>query len=99
DDPKEIPRFIEQLENGFDLVCGWKAQRKDPLAKTLPSKLFNFVTAKASGLKLKDFNCGFKAYRREVIEGLDLYGELHRYIPVIVHSKGFRATELPVAHR
>ena len=99
DDPKEIPRFLEGLENGYDLMCGWKKDRKDPISKTWPSKFFNFVTAKASGLKLQDFNCGFKAYRREVVEGLDIYGELYRYIPVIVHAKGFRVGELPISHR
>ena len=99
DDPKEIPRFLEKLDEGFDLVSGWKEDRKDPLSKTLPSKLFNYVTSKSSGLYLRDFNCGFKAYRREVIEGLDIYGELYRYIPVIVHAKGYRVGEIPVSHR
>jgi glycosyltransferase involved in cell wall biosynthesis len=99
DDPREIPRFLDMLEQGFDLVSGWKESRKDPITKTLPSKLFNYVTSRMSGLYLKDFNCGFKAYRREVIEDLDVYGELYRYIPVVVHAKGFRVGELPVAHR
>lgn len=99
DDPKEIPRFLEGFERGFDLVCGWKEDRKDSLSKTLPSKLFNYVTSRTSGLKLQDFNCGFKAYKREVIEGLDLYGELYRYIPVLVHTKGFKVGEIPVSHR
>ncbi len=99
DDPHEIPRFLEKLDEGFDLVSGWKENRKDPIGKTLPSKLFNWATSKASGLKLQDFNCGFKAYRREVVEGLELYGELYRYIPVIVHSQGYRVGELAVCHR
>lgn len=99
DDPREIPRFLDMLGQGFDLVSGWKESRKDPITKTLPSKLFNYVTSRMSGLHLKDFNCGFKAYRREVIEDLDVYGELYRYIPVVVHAKGFRVGELPVAHR
>ena len=99
DDPKEIPRFIQGLEAGYDLMCGWKENRKDPISKRWPSKLFNFVTSRASGLSLQDFNCGFKAYRRDVVEGLDIYGELYRYIPVVVHSKGFRVGELPVSHR
>ncbi len=99
DDPKEIPRFLEGLEDGYDLMCGWKEDRKDPISKTWPSKFFNFVTSRASGLKLQDFNCGYKAYRREVVEGLDIYGELYRYIPVVVHAKGFRVGELPVSHR
>ena len=99
DDPKEIPRFLEALENDYDLVSGWKEDRKDPLMKTIPSKFFNFVTSKMSGLKLRDFNCGFKAYRREVIDDLNIYGELYRYIPVVVHAKGFRVGEISVSHR
>jgi glycosyltransferase involved in cell wall biosynthesis len=99
DDPKEIPRFVETLYNGFDLVSGWKQGRQDPLSKTLPSKMFNLVTSFAGGLKLRDFNCGFKAYRRQVVESLEIYGELYRYIPVLVHAKGFNVTEIPVAHR
>jgi len=99
DDPKVIPRFLEALENDYDLVFGWKEDRKDPLMKTIPSKFFNFVTSKMSGLKLRDFNCGFKAYRREVIDDLNIYGELYRYIPVVVHAKGFRVGEISVSHR
>lgn len=99
DDPKEIPRFLEALEDDYDVISGWKKDRKDPLSKTIPSKFFNYVTSKASGLALRDFNCGFKAYRREVIENLNVYGELYRYIPVIVHAKGFRVGEIPVSHR
>jgi len=98
DDPAEIPRFLEALEDGVDLVSGWKKKRHDPLTKTLPSKLFNFVTSTLTGIKLRDFNCGFKAYRREVVESLDLYGELHRYIPVLAHANGFRIGEIPVNH-
>ena len=99
DDPKEIPRFLEALGDDYDLISGWKENRQDPIGKTLPSKLFNFATSLVSGLKLRDFNCGFKAYRREVVEGLEIYGELYRYIPVIVHSKGYRVGEIPVFHR
>ncbi len=99
DDPKEIPRFLETLDQGYDLVSGWKEDRKDPLSKTIPSKLFNYVTSRFSGLHLRDFNCGFKCYRRETIEGLDVYGELYRYIPVVVHAKGFRVGEIAVSHR
>jgi len=99
DDPKEIPRFIEMIEDDYDLVSGWKEDRKDPLAKTIPSKFFNFVTSWMSGLKLRDFNCGFKAYRKEVIQDLNVYGELYRYIPVVVHAKGFRVGEIAVSHR
>ena len=99
DDPIEIPRFLEALDQGVDLVSGWKKMRQDPLTKTLPSKLFNFVTSMMTGIKLRDFNCGFKAYRREVVESLDLYGELHRYIPVLAHANGFRIGEIAVNHR
>ncbi len=98
DDPKEIPRFIAKLDEGYDLVSGWKKERKDPLEKRLPSKLFNRVTAHMSGVKLHDFNCGFKAYRREVTDSIDVYGELHRYIPVLADRKGFRITEIEVEH-
>ena len=98
DDPREIPRFLKMLESGYDLVSGWKRDRQDPLAKTIPSKFFNYVTSKISGVKLHDFNCGFKAYRREVVKHLDVYGELYRYIPVVVAAKGFRVGELAVTH-
>ena len=98
DDPDEIPRFLEKLEEGCDLVSGWKEDRKDPLGKTLPSKLFNKVTSVSTGIKLHDFNCGYKAYRREVVERLDVYGEMHRYLPVLAHQNGFRIGEIPVRH-
>lgn len=98
DDPKEIPRFLEKLESGFDLVSGWKRKRNDPLSKTLPSRLFNRTTAWITGVPLHDFNCGFKSYRREVIEQLTLYGELHRYIPALANDAGFRIGEIEVEH-
>lgn len=98
DDPKEIPRFIEQLEQGADLVSGWKHVRNDPWHKTLPSKLFNSVTGAMSGIKLHDFNCGYKAYQRELVDCLNLYGEMHRYIPAIAHWMGFNVVEIPVVH-
>ena len=98
DDPIEIPNFINKLDEGYDLVSGWKKERHDPLEKRLPSKLFNKVTQKLSGVKLHDFNCGYKAYRREVIDSIDVYGELHRYIPVLAYRKGFRITEIVVHH-
>lgn len=98
DDPKEIGRFLAKLDEGYDLVSGWKEKRNDPLSKTLPSKLFNSVTSWMTGVKLKDFNCGFKAYRREVIENVRLYGELHRYIPVLAQDAGFRVAEISVEH-
>ena len=99
DNPNEIHKMIEKLQEGYDLVSGWKIKRKDPISKTLPSKLFNFVTSKIFKLKLHDYNCGFKAYRKEVVKELDIYGEMHRYIPAIAHSKGFHITEIPVNHR
>jgi len=98
DDPAEIPKMLEKLNEGYDLVSGWKKNRKDSIEKRLPSKFFNKVTSVLSGIKLHDFNCGFKAYDRAVIESIDLYGELHRYIPVLAHRKGFRITEIPVTH-
>lgn len=98
DDPSEIPRFLEKLESGYDLVSGWRKHRNDPLSKTLPSKLFNGVTAILTGVKLHDFNCGFKAYKKEVLECIKVYGELHRYIPVLAHSLGFKITEVAVRH-
>jgi glycosyltransferase involved in cell wall biosynthesis len=98
DDPKEIPRFLTALEDEKDLVSGWKRSRHDPFTKTAPSKVFNFVVRKATGIPLHDFNCGFKAYRLEVLDELKLYGELHRFIPVMAFWKGFRIGELEVEH-
>lgn len=98
DDPIEIKNFIAKLDEGFDLVSGWKVNRLDPMEKRLPSKLFNKATSKLSGVDLHDFNCGFKAYRREVVDSLDIYGELHRYIPVLACRKGYRIAEIPVHH-
>ncbi|NJO23435.1 MAG: glycosyltransferase family 2 protein [Sphingomonadales bacterium] len=98
DDPDEIPRFIQTLDEGWDLVSGWKKDRHDPLSKTLPSRLFNKVTARISSVHLHDFNCGFKAYRREIFDSVDLYGELHRYVPVLAHALGYRVAEIPVRH-
>lgn len=98
DDPEEIPNFLAKLDEGYDLVSGWKKKRHDPLGKTLPSKLFNFTVSRVSGLKLNDFNCGFKAYRADAIAKLDLYGELHRYVPVLVFWRGFRVTQIAVQH-
>lgn len=98
DDPAEAPAMADLLGEGFDLVSGWKKTRKDPLSKRVPSKLFNWVTGIVSGLRLHDFNCGLKAYRREVVETIPVYGELHRYLPVLAHWAGFRVTETPVLH-
>ena len=98
DDPTEIPKFLEKLDSGYDLVSGWRKHRNDPLSKTLPSKLFNGVTSVLTGVKLHDFNCGFKAYKKEVLDCIKVYGELHRYIPVLAHSLGFKITEVAVRH-
>ncbi|MDI6738213.1 MAG: glycosyltransferase family 2 protein [Nanoarchaeota archaeon] len=98
DEPEEIPEFIAKIEEGYDLVNGWKFKRKDPITKTIPSKFFNWLTSKLIGLKLHDFNCGFKAYRKEVVKEITLYGDLHRYIPAIAFWKGYRVVEMPVTH-
>jgi len=98
DDPEEIPKLLAKLKEGYDLVSGWKKKRFDPISKTIPSKFFNFVTSKASGVKLHDFNCGLKAYRREVVKSLYVYGEMHRYLPALAHLDGFRVTEIVVQH-
>tara|TARA_B100001059_G_C17788443_1_gene558618 strand:- start:111 stop:1082 length:972 start_codon:yes stop_codon:yes gene_type:complete len=90
DDPEEIYKLLEIIKNKkFDLVSGWKKKRNDPLGKTVPSKFFNYVTRVISGINLNDFNCGIKIYRREVIESIDLYGEMHRYIPLIAKWNGY----------
>jgi glycosyltransferase involved in cell wall biosynthesis len=99
DDPAEIPGLLVKLEEGFDLVSGWKAHRRDPLRRRVLSRLFNAVTRWISGMRLHDMNCGLKAYRAEVVRGLRLYGELHRFIPVLAHHRGYRIAELPVNHR
>ena len=98
DDPKEVPKLIQKLDEGFDMVSGWKKNRHDPLEKRLPSKLFNAVTAKMSGIPLHDFNCGFKVYAREVYENVTVYGEMHRYIPVLAKRRGFSCGEVAVEH-
>jgi glycosyltransferase involved in cell wall biosynthesis len=99
DDPAEIPRMLEALDEGpYDLVSGWKRDRRDPIGKTVPSKLFNWATRRLAQVELHDFNCGFKVYRREVLEQVPVYGELHRYIPVLASRRGFRVGELAVRH-
>lgn len=98
DDPAEIPLFLDQLANGYDLVSGWKYPRHDPPSKTIPSFFFNRMIWATTGVKLHDINCGFKAYRREIIEELKLYGELHRFIPILAHQRGFQVTEVKVRH-
>jgi glycosyltransferase involved in cell wall biosynthesis len=100
DDPSEIPVMIEKMEaEGLDLVSGWKKVRRDPLGKRLPSKLYNLVVRLTTGIRLHDFNCGLKVYRRKVTDRLELYGEMHRYTPVLAVHSGFTVGELPVHHR
>ena len=99
DNPKEIKPIIEKIDEGWDLVSGWKKNRKDPINKTLPSRFFNFVTGFLTGLKLHDYNCGLKGYRKRVVKSLNIYGGLHRYIPAIVFQNGFKITEIEVNHR
>lgn len=101
DSPDEIPELYKMIkEQGFHLVSGWKKKRHDPIGKTAPSKLFNFVTRKISGIKIHDFNCGLKAYQRVVVKNITVYGEMHRYIPLIAKWAGFsRITEKVVEHR
>lgn len=98
DDPREIPNLIRKIEQGYDLVSGWKRIRYDPLSKTIPSKIFNKTVSLFSGITLHDFNCGLKAYRRRVIERIRIYGEMHRFIPAIAYWEGFRVGEIPVHH-
>lgn len=99
DDPHEIPRFLAKLEEEkLDLVSGWKKKRHDPISKRYPSLLFNWATRKMASVDLHDFNCGFKAYRREVLDQIALYGELHRYIPVLASRRGFSIGEIAVQH-
>jgi len=96
--PEEIPSLLNKLEQGYDLVSGWKKKRKDSLIRKIASRLFNRVTSFFTGVKLHDFNCGLKCYRRELVDELALYGELHRYIPAIANWKGFRVGEVKVGH-
>jgi glycosyltransferase involved in cell wall biosynthesis len=98
DDPAEIPNLIAQINSGYDMVSGWKKKRHDPWRKTIPSKFFNFTTSLLSGIKIHDFNCGLKAYRQEVIKEIPVYGELHRYLPVLAHRRGYSVTEIVVQH-
>lgn len=99
DDPTEIQNLIRELKGGFDVVSGWKKKRRDPFTKTIPSKFFNFVTAKVTGIKIHDFNCGLKGYRKDVVKSVNVYGELHRYIPALAHWQGFKIGETVVNHR
>ncbi|MEX1663676.1 glycosyltransferase family 2 protein [Thioclava sp. 15-R06ZXC-3] len=98
DDPAEIPRFLEKLSEGHDVVSGWKQTRNDPIGKTLPSRIFNRMTASMFDIDLHDINCGFKAYTRRAAKRLNLYGELHRFTPALLHAVGYRCTEITVQH-
>lgn len=100
DSPDEIPELKAKIEEGFDLVSGWKEKRYDPITKTVPTKLFNWATRKMSGIHLNDFNCGLKAYKSDVVKAIEVYGEMHRYIPVIAKNAGFKKIgEQVVQHR
>jgi glycosyltransferase involved in cell wall biosynthesis len=99
DDPAEIPRFLAELEKGYDVLSGWKKTRHDPWHKVYPSRVFNLIVSWVSGCRLHDHNCGFKLYRSEVLREVGIYGELHRFIPVLAHARGFRVTEVEVRHR
>ena len=98
DDPAELPKLLAKLDEGYDLVVAWRANRSDPLSKRVPSKFANFMVSTLTSVELHDVNCGFKVYRREVLQNLKLYGELHRYIPVLAHWRGYRIAEVPVTH-
>ena len=99
DDPKEIPRFLAAMAEGYDVVSGWKRVRHDPWHKTYPSRVFNWLVGAMTGVKLHDHNCGFKCYRRDVLREVRLYGEMHRFVPVLAADRGFRISEIPVEHR
>jgi glycosyltransferase involved in cell wall biosynthesis len=99
DDPKEIQNFIKKIEEGYDLVSGWKKKRNDPIAKTFPSKVINLAIRILTGLKIHDVNCGFKAYKKEVIKSLNLYGDLYRFIPILADRQKFKITEIVVNHK
>jgi len=99
DDPSELPKLFAALDQGLDVASGWKVKRLDPITKRWPSKLFNAVTSAVAGVRLHDFNCGFKLYRREVVDALEVYGELHRFLPALSHWRGFRVGEVGVNHR
>lgn len=99
DDPREIPRFLAEIERGLDVVSGWKQVRNDPFHKTGPSRVFNWLVGYATGVKLHDHNCGFKCYRREIFDEVRLYGELHRFVPVLAAARGWKVGEISVNHR
>lgn len=98
DQPEELPKLIDAMDEGFDLVTGWKRVRHDPIHKTLPSKLFNKTVSRTFGIHIHDFNCGYKMMRAEVAKSLRLYGDFHRFIPVLAHDLGYTVTERAVEH-
>jgi dolichol-phosphate mannosyltransferase len=98
DDPGEIPRFLAEMAAGYDVVSGWKEVRHDPWHKTLPSKVFNWLVSSMTGVRLRDHNCGFKSYRREIFDEVELYGELHRFVPVLAAARGWRVGQIAVQH-
>ena len=99
DDPKEITNFVNKIKEGYGLVSGWKKNRLDPLSKRVASKIFNFILRFISNIKIHDFNCGFKAYRKEALENIQIYGGLHRFMPIIIRNNGFKVSEIIVNHR
>lgn len=98
DDPVAIPGMLKKIDEGWDVVSGWKKKRYDPLSKTVPSKFFNWFTSIVSGVRIHDFNCGFKAYRAQSAKSLEIYGDRHRYLPVLAHWNNNRVTEVEVPH-
>lgn len=99
DNPIEIPNFLEKINEGYDLVSGWKVKRNDPFSRLILTRIYRIVVRLLTGVKIHDFNCGFKAYRKSVVKNIRVYGDLHRLLPVIAYSKGFKVTEIPVNHR
>ncbi len=99
DDPQEIPRFLAEMEKDLDVVSGWKRVRRDPWHKVVPSRAFNWLVSRLTGVRLHDHNCGMKCYRREIFREVHLYGELHRFVPVLAAARGFRVGEIPIHHR
>ncbi len=97
-DPADIGRLIAVLDDGYDVVSGWRRDRRDPLTRVLPSRIANWLISRVSGVRLHDYGCSLKAYRREVLEGIDLYGEMHRFVPIYATWRGARVTEIPVTH-
>ncbi len=99
DDPADIPQLLDKLDEGFDLVSGWKRDRQDPASRRFASKFFNWFTTRATGVHMHDMNCGFKAYRGECARSIDVYGEMHRFMPALAVQQGWKVTEAPVNHR